>query len=298
MPVSLFELVQIRAATKIASPHDLSPAKNPSNSVKQSSVRFVIPKANSVLGTAAVRPYSLWGLGPATSSHSSNSQDSNSHGYRKYHHSHNSRHRYHHTASSSVVATNATPAPAGSIQQSRTAGDDATLTFKRTRFQDACQEDQQQITRPKHSARQASLDGSIDEVGFGAHIDKSVAAAGDNVTLDMFVVKSDLMRVVDIKVSLVETINTYSFLHLHDGTGHPERKLVETHVIKIAKDYVPAQAEESHANDNHLKGYYEDYEDIRTAKSLSIYKLGMRIPVSSIAFYLIIPVFKISRKHR
>ena len=39
------------------------------------------------------------------------------------------------------------------------------------------------MTRPKHSARQASVDGSIDEVGFGAHIDKSVAAAGDNVTL-------------------------------------------------------------------------------------------------------------------
>lgn len=290
MPVSLFELVQIRAATKIASPHDLSPAKNPSNSVKRSSVRFVIPKTNSVLGTAAVRPYSLWGLGPATSSHSSNYQYSNSHGYRKYHNGHNhhnSHHQHHHTAPISVVASNAAPVLAGSDQQQNGAAGGATLTVKRTRFPNneiVCQEDQKQMARPKHSARQASLDGNIDEVGFGAHIDKSVAAAGDNVTLDMFVVKSDLMRVVDIKVSLVETINIYSLLDAHDSTGHPERKLVETHVVKIAKDYVPAQAEESHANDNHLKGYYEDYEDFRTAKSLSMYKLGMRIPVSSIAY--------------
>ncbi|KAG0361788.1 hypothetical protein BG005_007327 [Podila minutissima] len=280
MPVSLFELVQIRAATKIASPHDLSPAKNPSNSAKRSSVRFVIPRANSVLGTAAVRPYSLWGLGPATSSLSSNYQYSNSHGYRKYH-GHNS-HRQHHNTTPSVLEAAHASATAEPDQLQYGTGDN-TSTGKRTRFQDeeiACQEDQ--MTRPKHSTRQASLDGSIDEVGFGAHIDKSVAAAGDNVTLDMFVVKSDFMRVVDIKVSLVETINIYSLLDAHDVTGHPVRKLVETHVVKIAKEYVPAQAEENHANDNHLKGYYEDYEDFRTTKSLSMYKLGMHIPETAL----------------
>ncbi|KAF9130997.1 hypothetical protein BGW39_002409 [Mortierella sp. 14UC] len=59
-------------------------------------------------------------------------------------------------------------------------------------------------------------------------------------------------------------------------------KLVETHMVKVAKVYVPAQAEESHANDNHLKGYYEDYEDARTTKSLSMYKLGMRIPETAL----------------
>ncbi|KAF9374840.1 hypothetical protein CPC16_001046 [Podila verticillata] len=291
MPVSLFELVQIRAATKIASPHDLSPTESSSNSVKRPSVRFVIPKANSVLGTTAVRPYSLWGLGPATSSHSSNHQYSNNHGYRKYHYGHNnhnnhsSHHRYHHTATSSVVASYAAQLLAESDQQQNGAAGDATLNVKRTRSQEdeiVRQEDQKQMARSKHNARQASLDGNIDEVGFGAHIDKSVAAAGDNVTLEMFVVKSDLMRVVDIKVSLVETINIYSLLDAHDSTGQPERKLVETHVVKIAKDYVPAQAEESHANDNHLKGYYEDHEDFRTAKSLFMYKLSMRIPETAL----------------
>lgn len=141
----------------------------------------------------------------------------------------------------------------------------------------------------------------LDEVGFGAHIDKSVAAAGDNVTMDMFVCKSELMKVVNIKVSLVETIQIYSLLndekgHQHElherspavvvsGTQQPHqtkrKRLVDTHVVKVAKAYVPAQAEESHANDNHLKGYYEDYEDFRTTKSLSMYKLSMRIPVRS-----------------
>ncbi|KAG0279056.1 hypothetical protein BGZ95_002412 [Linnemannia exigua] len=167
---------------------------------------------------------------------------------------------------------------------------------------------QQQGSRPKLGPRKDSSDG-LDEVGFGAHIDKSVAAAGENVTMDMFVVKSDMMKVVDIKVSLVETIQIFSLLenenscavvspiaarthifdqqhqhqHQHTGTaGSPKRKLVETHMVKIAKAYVPAQAEESHANDNHLKGYYEDYEDARTTKSLSMYKLGMRIPESAL----------------
>lgn len=164
-------------------------------------------------------------------------------------------------------------------------------------------------SRPKLGSRKDSTDG-LDEVGFGAHIDKSVAAAGENVTMDMFVVKSDVMKVVDIKVSLVETIQIFSLLghdsacavvspiagraHVFDNSNHQhlgagteagagagsKRKLVETHMVKIAKAYVPAQAEESHANDNHLKGYYEDYEDARTTKSLSMFKLGMRIPVS------------------
>jgi hypothetical protein len=173
------------------------------------------------------------------------------------------------------------------------------------------QQQQQSIgSRPKLGGRKDSTDG-LDEVGFGANIDKSVAAAGENVTMDMFVVKSDVMKVVDIKVSLVETIQIFSLLdregacaivspiagrahvfdnnnhqHQHSGgaagagAGSSKRKLVETHMVKIAKAYVPAQAEENHANDNHLKGYYEDYEDARTTKSLSMYKLGMRIPVS------------------
>jgi len=141
----------------------------------------------------------------------------------------------------------------------------------------------------------------LDEVGFGAHIDKSVAAAGDNVTMDMFVCKSDLMKVVSIKVSLVETIQIYSLINdekdqqhdLHESSPAivlsdlqqsqqiKRKRLVDTHVVKVAKAYVPAQAEENHANDNHLKGYYEDYEDFRTTKSLSMYKLSMRIPVGS-----------------
>ncbi|KAG0290318.1 hypothetical protein BGZ96_006187 [Linnemannia gamsii] len=173
---------------------------------------------------------------------------------------------------------------------------------------------QQQGTgpRPKLGGRKDSTDG-LDEVGFGANIDKSVAAAGENVTMDMFVVKSDVMKVVDIKVSLVETIQIFSLLdyegacaivspivgrthvfnnnhqHQHQfgrtggaGAGSSKRKLVETHMVKIAKAYVPAQAEENHANDNHLKGYYEDYEDARTTKSLSMYKLGMRIPETAL----------------
>ncbi|KAF9900686.1 hypothetical protein EC991_007026 [Linnemannia zychae] len=162
--------------------------------------------------------------------------------------------------------------------------------------------------RPKMGSRKDSSDG-LDEVGFGAHIDKSVVAAGENVTMDMFVVKSDMMKVVDIKVSLVETIQIFSLLENESScavvspiagrarvfdqcqqAGDPaaemesstKRKLVETHMVKIAKAYVPAQAEESHANDNHLKGYYEDYEDARTTKSLSMYKLGMRIPETAL----------------
>ncbi|KAF9936003.1 hypothetical protein BGZ65_002804 [Modicella reniformis] len=124
----------------------------------------------------------------------------------------------------------------------------------------------------------------LDEVGFGAHIDKSVAAAGDRVSLDMFVVKSDLMKVAAIKVSLVETTQVFSFLNygstkdlveqITTMTKKPKRRLVNTHVVKIAKDYALVQSEESHTNDNHLKGYYEDF---RTAKSLSVYKLIMQI---------------------
>ncbi|KAF9344975.1 hypothetical protein BGX26_003683 [Mortierella sp. AD094] len=165
----------------------------------------------------------------------------------------------------------------------------------------------------RHNLHRESVDG-LDEVGFGAHIDKPVAAAGDQVTLDMFVVKSDLMKVVDIKVSLVETIQIFSLLDHDDAStlvspiasrarvfevkgegveseipergsaeaSKPRRRLVDTHVVKIAKDYVPAQSEESHANDYHLKGYYEDHEYFRTAKSLSMYKLNMRIPENAL----------------
>ncbi|KAG0338519.1 hypothetical protein BG004_007194 [Podila humilis] len=323
MSVSLFELVQIRAATKVASPHDLSPAGKPSNSTKKSSVRFVIPKANSVLGTAAVKPYSLWGLGPATSSHSSHYQYSNSHGYGRYHHQNqnqNQNHQqtqrrssYHRQNQQVIVASREGEKDSYSssdVTQGLTTSVTATETVERIRFHDndddhhhyhnnnnynviSGQQGNSATTTRKHTARKASLDGSIDEVGFGAHIDKSVAAAGDNITLDMFVVKSDLMRVVDIKVSLVETINIYSLIdggtsggndggQQDDGHGHPVRKLVDSYMVKIAKDYVPAQAEENHANDNHLKGYYEDYEDFRTTKSLSMYKLGMHIPETAL----------------
>lgn len=386
LPLSLFELVQIRAATKITCPHDLNPstsiqprimtdATSASTSVaptassistsaagvkRQAAVRFVIPKANSVLGTAAVKPYSLWGLGPATSSSSHHSQS---------HHGHHSGNRYRRQSHQRRGSLSAPPPSAGgsaslsaqttSVSRSgmtRSYSDigalsshakeesasgsgglsnnAGTTSLKKTRFdsdemlsaedqyrsrQLKQQQQQQELelqqhqstgSRPKLGNRKDSTDG-LDEVGFGANIDKSVAAAGENVTMDMFVVKSDVMKVVDIKVSLVETIQIFSLLdyegaceivspivgrthvfdnnhqHQHQlggaggaGAGPSKRKLVETHMVKIAKAYVPAQAEENHANDNHLKGYYEDYEDARTTKSLSMYKLGMRIPVS------------------
>ncbi|KAF9284119.1 hypothetical protein BGZ68_004901 [Mortierella alpina] len=243
IPLSLFELVQIRSATKIASPHDLHPhpaggssSSTPSTTSSLSStsscssassegkrtsgVRFVIPKSNSVLGTAK------------------------SHG-----------------ANIKVVFSNDSTAASAPERGSRPLlGDDRS---------------------PK-----CPLSG------------RDVVC--DNVTLDMFVVKSDIMKVVDIKVSLVETTQIYSLLdNEHDGHGAsypvstrtaaekagqdtPRRRLIETHVNKIARDYVPAQAEENHANDNHLKGYYEDYEDFRTARSLTMYKLCMRIPESAL----------------
>lgn len=49
-------------------------------------------------------------------------------------------------------------------------------------------------------------------------------------------------------------------------TKQPRRKLVDTQLVKIARDYVSPQSEESYMNDNHLKGYYED-EDFRTTHS-------------------------------
>ncbi|KAF8948447.1 hypothetical protein BGZ47_004836 [Haplosporangium gracile] len=389
LPLSLFELVQIRAATKITSPHDLNPFTSinramtsattnsasssftsaTSSSVftaaavggvkRQAGVRFVIPKANSVLGTAAVKPYSLWGLGPATSSSSSSHHGQSHHGHYYRHQSHQRRGSlsappppstggasYLSAQVSSGVRPGMTrsysdigalsghsrgEATSGSVTGSLS-GNSATTTtsLKKLRFDPdemlsaedryrsrQLKQQQQELelqqqgggARPKSGSRKDSTDG-LDEVGFGAHIDKSVAAAGENVTMDMFVVKSDIMKVVDIKVSLVETIQIFSLLdhgsgcavvspiagraHVFDnhqysgaetavgaGVGS-KRKLVETHMIKIAKAYVPAQAEESHANDNHLKGYYEDYEDARTTKSLSMYKLGMRIPKTAL----------------
>ncbi|KAG9064457.1 hypothetical protein KI688_003647 [Linnemannia hyalina] len=399
LPLSLFELVQIRAATKITSPHDLNPSTSINNKAmitttasasssitsgtssvssaaaaggvkRQAGVRFVIPKANSVLGTAAVKPYSLWGLGPATSSSSSSSH----HGHG--HHGHNYRRQSSHqrrgslsapppsSAASSVGGSTSLSAHQAGPGMTRSYSDigalssrsmvdlvcasgagslsgDASVSVKKARFdpdemlsaedqyrsrqvkQQQQQQYQQELdlqqqgstggSRPKLGSRKGSTD-ELDEVGFGANIDKSVAAAGENVTMDMFVVKSDMMKVVDIKVSLVETIQIFSLLdyygacdvvspiagraHVFDNNTHQhsgaaaeagsgagsgsKRKLVETHMVKIAKAYVPAQAEESHANDNHLKGYYEDYEDARTTKSLSMYKLGMRIPETAL----------------
>ncbi|ORZ06967.1 hypothetical protein BCR41DRAFT_412477 [Lobosporangium transversale] len=178
---------------------------------------------------------------------------------------------------------------------------------------------QQKQTRPSLSIRDSRYGSrhkdpatSLDEVGFGAHVDKSVAPAGDKVALDMFIVKSDFMQVVDIKVSLVETIHVFSLLNNDDAFARavapslsttavsssdrqsperkqfakaetkPRKKLVGTYVTKIAKDYVSAQSEESHANGNHLKGYYEDHEDFRTAKSLSMYHIAMHIPENAL----------------
>ncbi|KAG0367312.1 hypothetical protein BGZ54_004069 [Gamsiella multidivaricata] len=394
LPVSLFELVQICAATKTASPCGIGPegplqfisneadvrrsptystiSTSSGTSKTSSSVRFVILKANSVLGTAVVKPYSLWGLGPATSSQHHHYTYSNSHGYGRYRHqrshSHEQSRRHHHqqhqrqrsfqstTAvgpGSSVAAGNSLfPFEAQTMMRSQTAmhamgslqlqlqlsEEKVSAASHNTCFQDdgmISAEDpyrQQQLKQRKMELEQVQLQPHIqytsgrtrqsnmrrkssdglDEVGFGAHIDKSVVAAGDQVTLDMFIVKSDLMKVVDIKVSLVETIQVFSLLDHDDACavvspiasrarmseeieGAQEvmeknaaaketsrRKLVDTHVVKIAKDYVPAQSEESHANDNHLKGYYEDYEDFRTAKSLSVYKLSMRIPENAL----------------
>ncbi|KAF9142324.1 hypothetical protein BGX30_002906 [Mortierella sp. GBA39] len=394
LPLSLFELVQIRAATKITSLHDLNPSTSINNKAmittasasspitsatssvssaaaaggvkRQAGVRFVIPKANSVLGTAAVKPYSLWGLGPATSSSSSSSHHGHGHHYRRQS-SHQRRGSLSAPPPSSAVSSvggstslsahQAGPGMARSYSDigalsSHSKGDsvcasgagslsgNASVSVKKARFdpdemlsaedqyrsrqlkqQQQQQQYQQELdlqqqgstggSRPKLGSRKDSTD-ELDEVGFGAHIDKSVAAAGENVTMDMFVVKSDMMKVVDIKVSLVETIQIFSLLdhdgacdvvspiagraHVFDNNTHhhsgaaaeagsgagSKRKLVETHMVKIAKAYVPAQAEESHANDNHLKGYYEDYEDARTTKSLSMYKLGMRIPETAL----------------
>lgn len=408
LPLSLFELVQIRAATKITSPHDLNPSTSINSKAmtttttttsatssvssataaagggvkRQAGVRFVIPKANSVLGTAAVKPYSLWGLGPATSSSSSSSH----HGHHGHHYRRQSSHQRrgslnaplpssaassaggstslsaHHVGVGSgmtrsysdigALSSHAKEESASSASGTGSLSGHASVSVKKARFdpdemlsaedqyrshqliQQQQQQHQQELdlqkqgstggsSRPKLGSRKDSTDG-LDEVGFGAHIDKSVAAAGENVTMDMFVVKSDIMKVVDIKVSLVETIQIFSLLdhdsacavvspiagraHVFDNNHHyqhssaatepgagtgPKRKLVETHMVKIAKAYVPAQAEESHANDNHLKGYYEDYEDARTTKSLSMYKLGMRIPVRLLLPFssLLIPLF-------
>ncbi|KAK3843780.1 MAG: hypothetical protein J3R72DRAFT_101396 [Linnemannia gamsii] len=378
LPLSLFELVQVRAATKITSPHDTNPSSSNTTSRtmtgtsassasftsstttaspssiaaarRQAGVRFVIPKANSVLGTAAVKPYSLWGLGPATSSSSTSSHHGHSggHGYRRQSH----QRRGSLTVPSGSASSSASTSTGGvgtsgsgmtrsysdigaltsqlhskdESSSSPSSSSNTTTSLKKARFdpdemlsaedqyrsrqkqqqQELELQQQQQGSRPKLGPRKDSTDG-LDEVGFGAHIDKSVAAAGENVTMDMFVVKSDMMKVVDIKVSLVETIQVFSLLenesscavvspivarthvfdqqhqHQHAGAaGSSKRKLVETHMVKIAKAYVPAQAEESHANDNHLKGYYEDYEDARTTKSLSMYKLGMRIPETAL----------------
>ncbi|KAF9959064.1 hypothetical protein BGZ70_008985 [Mortierella alpina] len=374
IPVSLFELVQIRTATKVASPHDLNPhpgagssssapsttsslsstsscSSASSEGKRTSGVRFVIPKSNSVLGTAAVKPYSLWGLGPVIASsslskypprypsargHGQQQQQQQQHGQRPRTGSLGSA-----TGSSSSSPYSPT-SPTGPITRSysamtpqqllhqsedrdrysamfagRTAPPQEeemlSVTDQYRRFRRQQQREEQQLQQqqqqqhlhqhhsstPRHAPLRENVD-SVDEVGFGAHIDKSVAAAGDNITLDMFVVKSDIMKVVDIKVSLVETTQIYSLLdNEHGGHGAsypmstrtaaekagqyvPRRRLIETHVNKIARDYVPAQAEESHANDNHLKGYYEDYEDFRTTRSLTMYKLGMRIPESAL----------------
>ncbi|KAF9437484.1 hypothetical protein BGZ76_000564 [Entomortierella beljakovae] len=348
IPLCLFELVQIRAATKVASPHDLMPKcpndnrirtrsssisnsspTSPSEGISPtSSVRFVIPRSSSVLGTASVKPYSLWGLGPATSSQRHHYSYGNHHGYGRYRQgSHNNQRNptMHSTVSStSLLSANGMGQAVGGMPRSQSASGalgsqqfydemNSVATDSHSSEDQYRNNGQQKLSRGgRHNSHRDSGDG-LDEVGFGAHIDKSVAAAGDSVTLDMFVVKSDLMRVVDIKVSLVETTQIFSLLDHNDlcnvispiasrarifemggvaGTvgggvdssqqSRSRRKLVDTHVVKIAKNYVPAQSEENHANGNHLKGYYEDFEDFRTAKSLSMYKLGMRIPENAL----------------
>ncbi|KAF9574615.1 hypothetical protein EC968_006030 [Mortierella alpina] len=368
IPVLLFELVQIRNATKVASPHDLNPhpaagssSSTPSTTSSLSStsscssassegrrtsgVRFVIPKSNSVLGTAAVKPYSLWGLGPLIASsgqskHAPRYPGGRSHGQQQQHGQRPRTGSLGSATGSGPSSPYSPTSPTGPITRSYSAvspqqllhqSEDCerysalitgksvvpqeeemlSVTDQYRRFRRQQQREEQYLQQqqqhlhqhrnfvPRHAPLRENID-SVDEVGFGAHIDKSVAAAGDNVSLDMFVVKSDFMKVVDIKVSLVETTQIYSLLD-NEFEGHgasypmstrtaaekagqdaPRRRLIETHVNKIARDYVPAQAEENHANDNHLKGYYEGYEDFRTTRSLTMYKLGMRIPESAL----------------
>ncbi|GJJ71985.1 hypothetical protein EMPS_04342 [Entomortierella parvispora] len=336
LPVSLFELVQVRAS-KVTSPHDVAPlSATPSSasaagtitsqsamSPSKAGVRFVIPQSNSVLGTASVRPYSLWGLGPATSSQSSQYQYSSSHGYGRYHHrrrgslssSTGSGGQYYHqrqgmtrsiSATSGAMAAISQGPPTAQQQLLSAMGDPTDARTARSIVQgdriDSLALPEYHSSSKRSSRREDEKGEQLDEVGFGAHIDKSVAAAGESVTMDMFVCKSELMKVVNIKVSLVETIQIYSLVN--DEKDQPDlherspavlpsdskqqsrqirrKRLVDTHVVKVAKAYVPAQAEESHANDNHLKGYYEDYEDFRTTKSLSMYKLSMRLPETAL----------------
>ncbi|KAK3804924.1 MAG: hypothetical protein J3Q66DRAFT_446150 [Benniella sp.] len=285
--VLLFELVQIGTAPEAVScssrldtvgpAQQQQPSSSPSSSLSHpsppsaavrssSGVRVVIARANSVLGTAAVKPYSLWALGHASSSHQDYSY-SHGYGYRRYRSSRN------YSRNGGKIGAE--------YNLAVTVGHD-------TRFcENGISRTQDKRTTNGHSNKRSRVlrrDSTdiLDEVGFGAHIDKSVAFAGDQVTLDMFVVKFDLMKVVDIKVSLVETVQIFSLMSCNtkseavSGDGvmtsqKPRRRLVDTHVVKIAKGHVPPQSEESHANDNHLKGYYEDYEDVRIAKSLSMY---------------------------
>lgn len=314
LPILLFEPVQIRAAsdrtlsrtsfcdsdatTAAISEQQLQPSTCSISSAgatsPSSSVRSVVARANAVLGTAAVKPYSLWGLGSATSSHR-DSTNRHSHGYGRY-----QRRRSSSTGNSSGGNN-------GSIDSQ---GDEALQAQDMYRHQQQHRLKNEDQMRQKSNSVSAAdnhpnshfrtpcgdIAAGLDEVGFGAHVDKSVAAAGDQVKLDVFVVKSDLMKIVDIKVSLVETTQIFSLPDcgrpdaiectaddlVHESPltiRKPRRRLVETHVVKIAKDYVSSQSGESHTNGNHLKGYFEDYEDLRTAKSLSTFKLSMLIPV-------------------
>ncbi|KAG0238134.1 hypothetical protein BGW42_007125 [Actinomortierella wolfii] len=337
------ELIGIEVATgetsTITNPHDQSAAHS------NSGVRFVVPKTNSVLGTAVIRPYSLWGFGSSASSSSSSGWSPTS-----------SRPRHHYSSSSSssassrqsrsmprsssesasLVSSNGRSS-GGSRQRSSSNDFDGSSSRRRgygshhrhgsymrshePQFHQHHDSDYEAEQRYRQMER-LKREREVEEVGFGAHIDKSIVAAGESITLDMFVVKSDLLKVVDIKVSLVETISIFappppspttpdSTAAVNQksmgqrGKSKPEqdymtsccasgcaasgnqqtpipKRLLESHVVKIAKDYVPAQSEESIKNDKHMKGYYEDFEDTRTSKSLSTYRITMKIPESAL----------------
>ncbi|KAF9974513.1 hypothetical protein BGZ73_002071 [Actinomortierella ambigua] len=356
IPVTLFEMVATGETSTITNPHD----QNASHA--NSGVRFVVPKTNSVLGTAVIRPYSLWGFGPSLSSSSSSSSssawDSAANGVRYSHHTSSPLSAPSRQIQTMTRSSSESVSMTGSTSESNSSSGDSSGSernrWRATTFSDitgvaprkkgyghhhrhhsqyvgrGCESASPQPSDSDYESEQRyrrmerlKREREVEEVGFGAHIDKSIVAAGESITLDMFVVKSDLLKVVDIKVSLVETISIFTpsrspipdkamvaskgllmtqrgsvsqseqdrTSSISDGKGVTNsdgrssvvpKRLLESHVVKIAKDYVPAQSEESIKNDKHMKGYYEDFEDSRTAKSLSTYRITMKIPESAL----------------
>jgi len=208
LPVLLFELVQIRTAPKAVSCSSrvdtVAPAQQQQQSsslfhpsppsiavISASSVRVVIARANSVFGTAAVKPCSLWRLGPASPSH----QDYPfSHGYRRYRSSRSGgkidagtfpNHGRHPGEASLHPSRPDTPFQSHQLHSGQQEDDLAATVGYGTRFcENGMSRTQDKRTTESHSnkysrvLRRDSTD-ILDEVGFGAHIDKSTAAAGD-----------------------------------------------------------------------------------------------------------------------